>query len=205
MLRLGVVAACGLAVMVGCEERAATPKAAPAPAPQSGGSPESTTPDAPAAATGVTESTAPAGETGKSAATGTTGAAASTGAAGATGSTEAQPPMRWETDTGLIVEEIRIGTGEEAGKFDHVRVHYVGTLADGREFDNSYTRGQPLVANLGGGVIKGWQEGVPGMKVGGRRRLIVPPELGYGKRGSPPTIPPDAMLIFEVELLEIVR
>ena len=104
-----------------------------------------------------------------------------------------------ETDSGLIIEELRFGEGAEAQPFDTVTVNYVGTLADGREFDRS---AKPVTFMLTQ-VVKAWQEGVPGMKVGGKRRLIVPPELGYGSRGSPPKIPPDAMLIFEIELVDL--
>jgi FKBP-type peptidyl-prolyl cis-trans isomerase FkpA len=117
----------------------------------------------------------------------------------------AQLPARSETDSGLIIEEISIGRGEEVPRFATVVAHYQGTLSDGKEFDSTYARKQPLTVNLAGGAIKGWQEGIPGMRIGGKRRLIVPPELGYGARGHPPSIPPNAMLIFEIEVLEIVR
>lgn len=109
-----------------------------------------------------------------------------------------------ETDSGLIIEILRRGTGEEVRPGDTIVVHYHGTLADGRTFDSSYERNQPLRANLFGGVIPGWQEGIPGMRIGGKRRLIIPPELGYGARARP-NIPANSLLIFEVELLEIVR
>lgn len=97
-----------------------------------------------------------------------------------------------------------MGDGQEAKSGDRVQVHYRGTLENGRQFDASYDRGKPFVFNLGAGqVIQGWDQGVAGMRVGGKRRLTVPPELGYGARGFPPVIPPSATLVFEVELLEI--
>jgi peptidylprolyl isomerase len=108
-----------------------------------------------------------------------------------------------ETDSGLIIEELRYGTGNEARAGDTVVVHYHGTLADGRIFDSTYAREAPQTINVFE-TIPAWREGIPGMRVGGKRRLIVPPELGYGRRGTS-TIPPNAMLIFEIELVEIVR
>jgi FKBP-type peptidyl-prolyl cis-trans isomerase FkpA len=95
------------------------------------------------------------------------------------------------------------GDGDEAARGDVVSVHYTGTLEDGSEFDSSVDRG-PFSVRLGAGdVIAGWDEGIPGMKVGGTRVLTIPPELGYGEGGYPPVIPPNATLIFEIELLEI--
>ena len=110
------------------------------------------------------------------------------------------------TPSGLQYEDTVVGTGPEAKKFDVVEVHYTGTFKDGKKFDSSKDRGQPFSFKLGAGrVIKGWDEGVAGMKVGGKRKLIIPAKLGYGERGSPPVIPPNAELTFEVELLKVGR
>lgn len=108
------------------------------------------------------------------------------------------------TSDGLKIEDIECGEGAEAKKGDSLTVHYVGKLADGTKFDASRDHGQPFQFQLGAGqVIAGWDEGLVGMKVGGKRQLTIPPELGYGKSGSPPVIPPNATLVFEIELLEI--
>src|SRR5205807_4257999 len=102
------------------------------------------------------------------------------------------------------IVDIRAGTGAECKPGDTVSVHYTGTLEDGTKFDSSRDRGQPFSFPLGKGrVIKGWDEGVAGMKVGGKRTLTIPPELGYGARGAPGAIPPNATLKFEVELLDV--
>ncbi len=104
----------------------------------------------------------------------------------------------------LKIEDLNIGTGDEAVSGKQVSVHYTGTLTDGSKFDSSLDRGQPFDFLLGAGqVIKGWDEGFAGMKVGGKRRLTVPPEMGYGERGFPPVIPANSTLIFEVELLGV--
>jgi FKBP-type peptidyl-prolyl cis-trans isomerase FkpA len=109
-----------------------------------------------------------------------------------------------KTDSGLQYVDIKVGEGHEAKKGDTVEVHYTGWLKDGKKFDSSKDRGEPFVFPLGKGkVIKGWDEGVAGMKVGGKRKLIIPPELAYGKRGAGGVIPPDAELTFEVELLNV--
>src|SRR5579859_4192230 len=108
------------------------------------------------------------------------------------------------TKSGLKYEDLKEGTGAEAKKGDTVEVHYTGWLTDGKKFDSSLDRGKPFEFKLGAGmVIKGWDEGVAGMKVGGKRKLMIPPELGYGARGAGGVIPPNAELVFEVELLAI--
>ncbi len=108
------------------------------------------------------------------------------------------------TGEGLQITDVVVGTGPEARSGQTVAVHYTGTLPDGTIFDSSKDRGQPFSFTLGTGqVIKGWDQGIVGMKVGGTRTLIIPPALGYGDRGTGP-IPPNATLHFEVELLAIV-
>jgi len=103
----------------------------------------------------------------------------------------------------LVIQDLVVGTGREAKKGDAVEVHYTGWLTDGKKFDSSAGRG-PFSFDLGAGqVIAGWDRGVAGMKVGGKRKLTVPPELGYGSRGFPGVIPPQATLVFEVELLGV--
>ncbi len=111
------------------------------------------------------------------------------------------------TDSGLQYWEIKAGTGDTAVAGNRVRVHYTGWLEDGKKFDSSVDRGQPFAFSLGAGeVIRGWDEGVAGMKVGGKRQLRIPPELGYGARGTGGgLIPPNATLIFDVELLGIIQ
>ena len=105
---------------------------------------------------------------------------------------------------GLVKDDLKVGTGREAKSGDHVFVHYTGTLTDGTKFDSSRDRGEPFDFTLGAGnVIKGWDQGVVGMKKGGKRKLTIPSDLGYGKPGSPPKIPPDATLLFDIELLDI--
>ena len=102
-----------------------------------------------------------------------------------------------------ITDEV-VGTGSEAVAGKKVTVNYTGTLTDGTKFDSSYDHGTPFSFNLGAGeVIKGWDQGVSGMKVGGKRKLVIPPSLGYGDTGAGGIIPPNATLIFEVELLKV--
>jgi FKBP-type peptidyl-prolyl cis-trans isomerase FkpA len=106
------------------------------------------------------------------------------------------------TASGLVIEETIVGEGEEAVAGQTVSVHYTGWLVDGSKFDSSKDRKEPFEFPLGGGhVIAGWDEGVQGMKIGGTRKLTIPPALGYGARGAGGVIPPNATLVFEVELL----
>ncbi len=100
--------------------------------------------------------------------------------------------------------DLLVGTGAEAVAGKRVTVHYVGTLTDGSKFDSSRDRDDPFQFVLGKGqVIRGWDQGVAGMKVGGKRKLTIPPDMGYGARGFPPVIPPNSTLVFEVELLGV--
>lgn len=109
------------------------------------------------------------------------------------------------TDSGLKYEDTVTGEGAEAAAGQKVSVHYTGWLENGSKFDSSKDRNDPFQFNLGAGqVIRGWDEGVQGMRVGGTRKLTIPAELGYGARGAGGVIPPNATLIFEVELLEIL-
>jgi FKBP-type peptidyl-prolyl cis-trans isomerase FkpA len=108
------------------------------------------------------------------------------------------------TASGLGITDLQTGEGDEAKAGKTVDVHYTGWLENGTKFDSSLDRRQPFSFRLGAGqVIPGWDEGVAGMKVGGRRRLLIPPALGYGARGAGGVIPPNATLIFEVELLRV--
>ncbi len=104
----------------------------------------------------------------------------------------------------LKITDVKIGTGAEAVPGKKVTVHYRGQLLDGKEFDSSYSRNSPFSFTLGQGqVIKGWDEGVKGMKIGGKRQLLIPPHLAYGERGAGNVIPPNAALKFDVELLGV--
>ena len=123
--------------------------------------------------------------------------------------TSASSPMKVNgqpitTASGLQYWDIVVGTGATAMPGNTVKVHYSGFLTNGQKFDSSRDRGEPFSFPLGAGqVIKGWDEGVAGMKVGGQRQLRIPPDLGYGAAGAPGAIPPNATLIFDVELLEV--
>jgi len=108
-----------------------------------------------------------------------------------------------KTASGLQYWDIKVGTGAEAKNGDHVKVHYTGWLTSGKKFDSS-VGGQPFEFTIGkGDVIKGWEEGVTGMKIGGKRQLRIPPDLAYGQRGYPGAIPPNATLIFDIQLLGV--
>ncbi len=109
------------------------------------------------------------------------------------------------TASGLVIDELEVGTGETAVKGKMVSVHYTGWLTDGRKFDSSKDRNDPFNFPLGAGhVIRGGDEGVEGMQEGGKRKLTIPPALGYGARGAGGVIPPNATLVFEVELLKVI-
>jgi FKBP-type peptidyl-prolyl cis-trans isomerase len=119
-----------------------------------------------------------------------------------------EPPVRAErevvTKSGLRYVDLKVGEGEEAKPGQVVEVHYTGWLTDGVQFETSHNCNEPLTFRVGAGdVLKGWDEGVQGMKVGGKRKLIVPPELGYGKQGAGSVVPPNATLVFEFELLAV--
>jgi FKBP-type peptidyl-prolyl cis-trans isomerase len=109
-----------------------------------------------------------------------------------------------KTASGIVIKHTQAGTGASPAATDQVKVHYAGRLIDGKEFDSSIARGEPATFPLNG-VIPCWTEGVQTMKVGGKAQFICPANLAYGERGSPPTIPPQSTLVFDVELLEIVK
>ena len=123
----------------------------------------------------------------------------------AAGSDNQQPNSLSVTETTeLVIRDLREGTGAEAQSGSRMSVHYTGRLLDGATFDSSLPRGEPIQFTLGSGqVIKGWDEGLQGMRVGGERMLIIPPQLAYGAQGRPPVIPPNATLVFEVELVSV--
>jgi len=113
-------------------------------------------------------------------------------------------PEETTTPSGLRYVDEVVGDGDSPARGKTVRVHYTGRLTNGKKFDSSVDRNEPFEFTIGAGqVIRGWDEGVMSMKVGGKRQLIIPPGLGYGARGAPPVIPPNAELIFDVELLAV--
>ena len=116
----------------------------------------------------------------------------------------AAEPKEEKTASGIVITKIKEGTGASPKASDTVKVHYRGTLVNGKEFDSSYGRGQPTSFPLNR-VIPCWTEGMQTMKTGGKSKLVCPPNLAYGSRGIPGTIPPDSTLIFEVELLEVIK
>jgi FKBP-type peptidyl-prolyl cis-trans isomerase FkpA len=120
----------------------------------------------------------------------------------ATAAASAKEPGATVTASGLVYRSLKDGSGASPGPTDKVKVHYRGTFPDGREFDSSYKRGEPIEFPLNG-VIKCWTEGVQLMKVGGKAKLTCPPGIAYGERGAGGVIPPNATLLFEVELLGI--
>ncbi|MBX7219920.1 MAG: FKBP-type peptidyl-prolyl cis-trans isomerase [Blastocatellia bacterium] len=137
-------------------------------------------------------------------------------AAATTNQTTPPPPANPEVKTanptptpttpaaGLKVEDVKVGTGTEATTGKSVTVHYTGTLTDGTKFDSSLDSKQPLTFTLGtNGIIQGWNQGILGMKVGGKRKLVIPPDLAYGAQGRGPKIPPHATLNFDIELLDV--
>jgi peptidylprolyl isomerase len=139
------------------------------------------------------------------AATSSTSTAGTTPTSGPLSKAPTVTPPTGPAPTKLVTKDLIVGTGPEAKAGDTVTVNYVGVLYNGgKEFDASWKRNEPFTFELGAGkVIKGWDQGVVGMKVGGRRELIIPAELAYGAQGSPPTIPPNAPLVFVVDLLSV--
>ncbi len=139
-------------------------------------------------------------------AAGNGGTAADTGAAAmdqqADAAAAAPAAEEVKLPNGLVYQDLVVGDGAVAEKGMKATVHYTGWLTDGTKFDSSVDRGQPFSFTLGQGqVIKGWDEGVQGMRVGGKRKLTIPPDMAYGARGYPPVIPPGSTLVFEVQLL----
>ena len=125
-------------------------------------------------------------------------------AAGFSASLDVDTTAMTKTPSGLRYQDVAAGQGAEATADRTVSVHYTGWLPNGEKFDSSRDRNEPFSFTLGAGqVIAGWDEGVAGMKVGGRRKLVIPADLGYGTAGAPPAIPPGATLVFDVELLDV--
>ena len=148
------------------------------------------------------------GDSGQSSTSSTQSASPTTSGA-VTGDTSASPKSdvatpEVTTPSGLKYQELVVGTGMEAVAGKQVSVHYTGWLTDGTKFDSSLDRGTPIDFQIGTpNIIRGWNEGITGMKVGGKRKLTIPPSLGYGEDGRPPVIPPNATLVFDVELVGV--
>lgn len=187
---LAILLPLGVMILAGCP--APAPEATPTPTPEGVPSTVSVAPDGsasdkPAAAQGPE---APKGE------------AKPEPAAPATSDVAKLGPKAVKTESGLQYEDIKVGTGKEAKDGAVVSVHYTGMLTDGTKFDSSVDRGEPYELSLPGQVIAGWNEGIPGMKVGGKRKLVIPAALGYGEAGRAP-IPPNATLVFDIELMDV--
>ena len=195
LISLSVVAACLVAVLVVQFSGGGQPADAANPA-----VPPTATATAPVAQPSLTERML--GTAAAEPANDLTGVIASADAL--TEPTPSEPNPMTTTDSGLQYEEIKEGTGAMPKAGQSVTVHYTGTLENGTKFDSSRDRNRPFSFRIGvGQVIKGWDEGVMSMRVGGQRKLVIPPELGYGARGAGGVIPPNATLVFDVELISI--
>ena len=169
-----------------------------------GGCKQSSTSNGAAGASGTTRSSSSAASGSSSAASGTTstGAATSAGVVATLPGESVGQMQQVTTSSGLKYTDLKVGDGAVAETGMVASVHYTGWLMDGTKFDSSLDRGQPLSFKLGGGrVIRGWEEGVKGMRVGGKRKLVIPSDLAYGDAGFPGAIPPRATLVFDVELV----
>ncbi len=205
MIRYLVVAIV-LILVAACGEPTPTPwpTTTPVPLSESTGAGEAESTEVPEASSGVTATVVPA-ETPEISTSGDSGAAGSVEASTVEKSSGSETEEEVVvTESGLQIKDLVVGTGEQARAGATVAVHYTGWLVDGTKFDSSVDRGTPFEFQLGQGrVIKGWDEGVATMRVGGKRELTIPPELAYGDRGAGALIKAGATLVFEVELLEV--